>query len=605
VGSIAQEVTPPAGGAELDQIAIALGMFLVVFLPLGLFVIRERAGKRTLIGRVADWAAEIGQLPRWAALPMVVAGLSGLAALIGVYWDVPIHMELGRDEGPLANPSHFPIYFGLMGIFASGVLSAALANDTLPARTFPIGPHWRAPMGSVLMMATGLVGVSGFPLDDLWHRLFGQDVTEWGPTHVVMIGGGVCVILGIQLLLAEARQVGAGGTQTRLRGAILGGAWLMGASVFLMEFDLGVPQFPMLSQVVLVGLIGSWSLLYGRLAWGPGGTLIVLAVFLASRALFAVIPALTDLHVASLLPYAAEAVVIEIVVFAFGARRGPALAVAAGLASGTFGLLGEWGFSQWLMPDPWPTAELPRFLAFGTAASIAGALLALWQYQRLAEVATGTPAPGGFGARHGTGLVGALGATLLMAAVVVPQDPPTGLTADIRLAESARTLPVSNSRGGEPRWVDATVTISDPELAENAVWLNGFAWQGGDFFTAPLVPLGGGVYQTRDPLPVYGQWKAGIRLHVANRLHALAPIYAPADPAANAPLIAAESGPRPFISEITFLQRERKADTPLILWTAGYLAVGLVFAAMWALFAWLYTAAAAGRRTRAHICHQA
>ena len=29
-------------------------------------------------------------------------------------------------------------------------------------------------------------GISGF-----FHRLFGQDVTEWGPTHVMMIGGAV------------------------------------------------------------------------------------------------------------------------------------------------------------------------------------------------------------------------------------------------------------------------------------------------------------------------------------------------------------------------------------------------------------------------------
>ena len=30
---------------------------------------------------------------------------------------------------------------------------------------------------------------SAFPLDDVWHRIFGQDVTLWGPTHLMMIGG--------------------------------------------------------------------------------------------------------------------------------------------------------------------------------------------------------------------------------------------------------------------------------------------------------------------------------------------------------------------------------------------------------------------------------
>ncbi|RZQ62462.1 hypothetical protein [Amycolatopsis suaedae] len=594
LGTFAQQPSPPAGGAEIGQIAIAGLMFFAVFLPLALFVLRERAGHRTVVGRFADQVAEWTGLPRWAALPMGVAGLSGLSALVGVYWDVPIHMELGRDEGPLANPSHYPIYFGLMGIFASGVLSAGLAKGRLPARTFPIGPYWRVPMGSVQMMATGLVGVAGFPLDDVWHRLFGQDVTEWGPTHVLMIGGGIGVVIGLQLLLAEARQVGANGPLVRILGPVLAGAWMMGASAFLMEFDLGVPQFPMLAQVVLVGLIAGWTLLYGRLAWGPGGTLIVLAIFLASRLLFAVIPFAADLHVASLLPYVAEAVVIEVVVLVAGRAGVLRSAVLAGIGVGTAGLLGEWALSRWLSPDPWPAGQLGLFLLFGTAAAVAGCLIGAWQYQRVEDIATGPVErrPGGFRLRHAGGVVGALGAVALLSAVVVPQDPPAGLAADVTLTESANGLPVSNPHGGgQPRWVDATVRISDPELAESAIWLNGFSWQGGDFFSAPLVPLGEGRYRTAEPLPVYGAWKTGIRLHTANRMLALAPVYAPDDPAAGAPAIEAASGPRPFMSEIEFLQRERKSETPAVLWTVAYVTVGLIFAAMWLLFAWLYTAA--------------
>ncbi len=590
---LAQE-SPPAGGAQFGQIVIAGLMFTAVFLPLGVFVLRERAGKRTVFGRVADWMGGFSGLPRWAALPMVVAFLSGMSALIGVYWDVPIHMELGRDEGPLANPSHYPIYFGLMGIFAAGVLSATLATKDLPKRTFKIGPHWRAPMGSIQMMATGLVGIAGFPLDDVWHRLFGQDVTEWGPTHVLMIGGGVCVVLGLQLLLGEARQVGATGPIVRLLGPVLAGAWMMGASAFLMEFDLGVPQFPMLSQVVLVGLIGAWTLTYGRLSWGPGGALIVVAVFLVSRASFTVIPLFADLHVASLLPYLAEAVIIEVVALAMRNRQGYAFAVVAGLLVGTAGMLAEAAFTRWLMPNPWPAAHLPLFVLFGTGAALAGAFIGVWQYQRVEETATLEPASG---PRHVIGLVGALGAVALMSSVAVPGDPEPGFTADVRLTEAAAGLPISDPHGGgTPRWVDATVTISRPDLADDAVWLNGFSWQGGDFFTAPLEKIGDGVYRTAQPLPVFGQWKTGIRVHVPNRTMGLAPIYAPADPAANAPAIDAASGPREFMSEIEFLQRERKSETPAVLWTVAYVTVGLIFAAMWALFAWLYAAAATARR---------
>ena len=39
------------------------------------------------------------------------------------------------------------------------------------------------------MIAGGAFALIGFPLDDVWHRIFGQDVTLWGPTHLMLIGG--------------------------------------------------------------------------------------------------------------------------------------------------------------------------------------------------------------------------------------------------------------------------------------------------------------------------------------------------------------------------------------------------------------------------------
>ncbi|XVV01014.1 hypothetical protein ACQPW3_26790 [Actinosynnema sp. CA-248983] len=575
---------PPAGGAEFSQVLIAAAMAAVVFVPVLLFVVAERAGLPNAVGRLADRVADRTGLPRWAALPMGLAGLSGFSALIGVYWDVPIHMELGRDEGPLANPSHFPIYFGLMGILASGLVSAALARDPLPTRTFRVYKDWRVPMGSVQMTATGLVGVAGFPLDDVWHRLFGQDVTEWGPTHILMIGGGVGVVIGLQLLLAEARQVGAHGRLVRLLGPVLAGAWLMGASAFLMEFDLGVPQFPMLAQVVLVGLIGAWTLTVGRLSWGPGGTLIVLGVLLGSRVLFSAVPALADLHLAVPLPYLAEAVVVEAAALFLTRWR---FALVAGIGAGTVGMLGEAALSQTLMPNPWPSHQLATYIVYGTAAAVAGALIGVWQHERIGEVADRAESTG---PRHLPGLVGALAAVGLMASVAVPRDP-APLTGDIRLTGATAGFEVSNPNSdAAPRWAHATIRLDRP--VENPVWLNGFAWQGGDFATTPLEEVGNGVYRTAQPLPVYGQWKSGVRLHTPDGVMAILPIYAPADPAANAAAIEARDGARAFMAEIDFLQRERKSDTPAVLWTVAYLVVGLIFAGMWVLFAWLYAGAA-------------
>ncbi len=63
------------------------------------------------------------------------------------------------------------------------------------------------------MAAAGGFALIGFPLDDLWHRLFGQDVTLWGPTHLMLIGGASVSLIGQGVLLAEGSR-----TQGILRG---------------------------------------------------------------------------------------------------------------------------------------------------------------------------------------------------------------------------------------------------------------------------------------------------------------------------------------------------------------------------------------------------
>ena len=49
--------------------------------------------------------------------------------------------------------------------------------------------QWFAPVSGIYLAGCGLYALIGFPLDDVWHRLFGQDVTLWGPTHLMLIGG--------------------------------------------------------------------------------------------------------------------------------------------------------------------------------------------------------------------------------------------------------------------------------------------------------------------------------------------------------------------------------------------------------------------------------
>ena len=71
-----------------------------------------------------------------------------------------------------------------------------LPKDKPSASAVRVAPGWHAPLGGVLICACGAFALLGFPLDDFWHRLFGQDVTLWGPTHLMLIGGASMTLLG-------------------------------------------------------------------------------------------------------------------------------------------------------------------------------------------------------------------------------------------------------------------------------------------------------------------------------------------------------------------------------------------------------------------------
>ena len=189
LSTLAQE-SRPAGGAAIGEVvlATALGLGLTAVL-LGL-VWAHRTRRTTVLTRAGNRLGRATGVPAWVALPTILTTLSLLTALLGMLWDISLHIGIGRDEGPLANPAHFLILFGLFGVFAGGVLACAMPLDEKPG---PVSVRfvkgWHVPVGGILLTASGLYALLGFPLDDVWHRLFGQDVTLWGPTHLMLIGG--------------------------------------------------------------------------------------------------------------------------------------------------------------------------------------------------------------------------------------------------------------------------------------------------------------------------------------------------------------------------------------------------------------------------------
>ncbi len=590
----------PAGGAELGQVigASAVGGLLtavLLFLGLG-----HRTGKSQVLGRAAGLAERQMGLPGWAALPAAVGGSSLLVAAFGMYWDISLHIDNGRDPGPLANPSHYFILFGLFGLFAAGFLALVLPTSKPGAAAVQLTRDWHVPVGGIVLMACGAFALIGFPLDDVSHRLFGQDVTLWGPTHLMLIGGAGLSLFGVLMLLAEGRQarqaeraaqpaeqhtapVGPGARVLAIvnRARIIGatGGLLIGMSVYQGEFDFGVPQFRLLFQPVLIAVAAGVALTVARMLLGKGGALAAVAFFLVIRGGLALLVGGAFQNTTPHFPlFLAEAALVEGVALWLGTQKALRFGTVAGLAIGTVGVLAEHAWSHVWMPLPWPSHMLPEALLLGAIAGTGAGVLGVYAAGGLLRKPEISSAP----AVRRSALVGLL-AIVATVAYLAPSNGTDGLRAAVTLA------PVPGT--GE---VVATVRFSDPEQVQDAEWLSTLAWQGRrPLHNEPLVRIGPGVYRSK-PVPVGGTWKAMVRIHKGAVLAAM-PISLPADPAIPSPAVpATASFERAFLPDAEVLQRERKTDVPTWLWAAAGLVVLGFFAALLTLLGWAIGRVGAG-----------
>ncbi|HKH76123.1 MAG TPA: hypothetical protein VKA51_04120, partial [Rubrobacteraceae bacterium] len=130
-----------------------------------------------------------------------VLGAIGIAAifmgLFGVYWDVGHHATLGRESFWI--PPHLLIYAGTALFFCASLCGLLLTCRR--ARSFRAALAARAGQGFVVAMLGSIVQVSAAPLDDLWHRLYGLDVTVWSPPHLMGVAGALVGIYGMTCAL--------------------------------------------------------------------------------------------------------------------------------------------------------------------------------------------------------------------------------------------------------------------------------------------------------------------------------------------------------------------------------------------------------------------
>ena len=210
----------PAGGAAIGEVIGATAGAMVATTLLFALGFGHRSGRTQLLERWSGFAARVAGLPTWVALPSAIGTGSLIVALLGMYWDISLHIDQGRDPGPLANPAHYLILVRPVRDLRRRLpADGDPEGEAVPDRRSGSTRDWEVPLGALLMTAAGGFALIGFPLDDMWHRLFGQDVTLWGPTHLMLIGGASISLIGQAILLAEGDALARRGGRRARRAA--------------------------------------------------------------------------------------------------------------------------------------------------------------------------------------------------------------------------------------------------------------------------------------------------------------------------------------------------------------------------------------------------
>ena len=440
-----------------------------------------------------------------------------------------------------------------------------------------------------MIAACGAFALSGFPLDDMWHRIFGQDVTLWGPTHLMLIGGGSLATLGSLILLAEAvRHLGRDPERQRraagvyyLRRALLVGGLLVALSTFQGEFDFGVPQFRLVLHPVLIMLAAGIGLVAARIYLGRGGALLAVLGFLLIRGFrrggrrgvrpdHAALPALPGRGAGGRGGVPAR-----------GGRSPVAVGALAGVLIGTAGLAAEWGWSQVWMPI------LELGAASGGGARRAGGGRGGGRTGRLRGVG-----PDGGAAQRGAS-VGSPSAVPLVAVVAW----------GVPLSDEGRAAPPWCARRG--------AGLRRPRRAGRGLDRAGRFGGGRSRVRQHHRMAGRGACSThssgrdpastarpsRSPCTAAGRRISGCTGAMRSyRCRSTCPRTA----RYRRPRPAPARFTRPFQADIELLQRERKPDVPGALSAAAYLTVLAIVMSLFAFFAWALLRLGRGGPRRQH-----
>ncbi len=126
------------------------------------------------------------------ALAATIAASSGLLFVAGGLWDEIWHRQFGGFGNDFLWPPHLLLYgsIALIAALAAGALLVIGLRGTgglrERVRSEPL-------LGVIALVSAYLI--FSLPSDELWHRIYGRDITAWSLPHVILVTGIAGVML--------------------------------------------------------------------------------------------------------------------------------------------------------------------------------------------------------------------------------------------------------------------------------------------------------------------------------------------------------------------------------------------------------------------------
>ncbi len=544
-------VDGPRGSALADW--WPLYAFLGVFVCILIVAFVAGRDRGNVIMRIPAGLERISGVPAWAATTLLFSIYGLGVAGFGLYNVVVWHFALGRDDDLFTSP-HTAILIGLVMIACAPVAGETVATITKRLGGLRIGP-FHLPWSTVPLLALGTAALIGFPIDELWHRQFGVDVTMWSPPHLIMILAASFSGLASWLVLADAGVRPTDGRWARGLHVVAGALTLQGLSSLQGEFSFGVPQWQQLFHPVLICLAAGFALVAIRIVHGPWWALGIAGGIFVVQLLDSMDEG-GPIKTRAGAVYVASAIAVELVARIFGTDRRLRFAIASAIGILAIGFPVEWAWNQGAH-QPWTTALLPEAVLVGGLAAVCAAVL-------------GAAAAGAI-SRDRRGTVPAVVVVVALLGVGVA----LGLPAPRRVGDVRADVRLE--------WTDEDharvhATLDPPDAAVGARWFTAGSWQWGGRTIAHMKRTGDGTYVGDKPLLMTGRAKSLMRLHRGAEMMAVA-IRLPADPDYDLPETRAEDRSSRFVAEQTYLQRE--ADRPVGWFAFLVYALAIVLALAW------------------------